>query len=441
MSARLSRRAALLGALALGAGATASSALPPSVSVLTWSATSLPAMRAAFARHLRATGVAVRHVHLPWAEYLEALPLALRRPDGPDIAWVSDSWLPELVIAGLIAPLDDQPAMLATAREQDENCQRAMRFRGRLYGLPYYQDALALFCNLDMLRDAGFRGPPARWEELVQQARTLRARGLSAQPLIMPLSAEPWLLELVTALAYSLGGRFIGPEGYPVMTDERTGLLPALTLLQALIHDHRILAPEALRMTEAQCAAALGEGRHAFAVLPTYRLHWLRAPQNAAAAASIRLAPLPFGGEATGPATCGWVRLQCLSVAARAEPWREYRAMGLLQHLGGRDDAAEYGTAKRLFLEHGLPFCARPLWNDRDLVEWRQGAGRMDLVFEQVHASARPKDTIAPGAALWQSMTDPIWRRVAAGTMTPAQAAQAAETAWRQACEACDPRR
>ncbi|WP_027285080.1 ABC transporter substrate-binding protein [Rubritepida flocculans] len=438
--AALARRAALLGALALGAGRPARASLPPSVSVLTWTAVSLPAFRESFARHLRATGVAVRHVHLPWAEYLEALPEALRRPDGPDIAWVSDSWLPELVVSGLVAPLEDLPGLAESAREQDPECQAALRFRGRLYGLPYYRDSLGLFVNLDMLREAGFRAPPTRWEELVQQARTLRARGLSARPLIMPLSAEPWLLELVTAFAYSLGGGFIGARGEPIMTDDRRGIVPALTLLQALIHDHRILPSEALRMTEAQCAAALGEGRHAFAVLPTYRLDWLRQPLNAPVAASIRLAPLPFGGEATGPASCGWVRLQCLSVVARSEPGRERRAARLLERLGGRDASGAYDTARRLFLQHGLPFCALPLRQDPEVLEWGCGTEQTERVHDHILATTRLKDTIAPGAALWQTMTDPLWRRVAAGALTPAQAAEAAEAAWRQICDACGPR-
>lgn len=429
-----------LAAAALATSGAAQASLPPSVSILTWSATSLPALRQAFAEHLRATGTPVRHIHLPWGRYLEALPDALHRPDGPDVVWLSDSWLPELVANRSIAPLDAAPGVQRSLAELEPACLQALTVEGRIHGLPYYRDALGLFCNMEMLAAGGFRHPPGSWAELLHQARTLQSRNIVARPLVLPLADEPWLLELLTALVYSFGGGFIGQGGEPVMTRGAAGIVPALTHLQAALHDHRIVPAEALRLTEADCVERMGEGRHAFALLPGHRADWLQHASNAPAASAIRPALMPVGGSVTSSVTCGWLRLQAIPAAAMANRARAERALALLTTLGGRNAEGEHATARRFFVEHGLPFCALPLHEDAAVRAHLQEFLGLRTVLEELAATARPKDTIGPGAALWQSMTNPIWRRVASGAMTPTEAAEAAEAAWRVACR-CGPGR
>lgn len=436
----------LLASPALGpafahAFAHAGAAMPPSVSVLTWSALSLPSLREAFARHLRATGTAVRHTHLPWASYIEELPEALLRPQGPDVVWLSDSWLPGMVANGWLAPLDGAPTAMRSFADLEPACRTALEVGGRPYGLPYYRDSLGLFCNMEILARAGFHAPPTRWVELLGQAHVIQARGLSAFPLIMALANEPWLLELVTALAYSFGGGFIGLGGEPVMTRGAQGIVPALHHLRASIHDHRIMSPEVLRFNEADCMERMGQGEHAFALLPGYRAYWLADVSQAPAAGDIAPALLPMGNAVPTSVTCGWVRLQAIPAAAMADPARAGRALALLNTLGGRDAGGEHDTARCFFVEHGLSFCALPLYRDAAINTHLAQAPNLRFVQENLAATARPKDTISVGSAVWQRITNPLWRQVASGGLSPEAAAESAEAAWRATCQDCGPRR
>ncbi len=45
-----------------------------------------------------------------------------------------------------------------------------MDAEGRIYGLPNNSNCLALLCNMDMLRAAGYNEPPKTWEELMEVA-------------------------------------------------------------------------------------------------------------------------------------------------------------------------------------------------------------------------------------------------------------------------------
>lgn len=45
-----------------------------------------------------------------------------------------------------------------------------MDAEGRIYGLPNNSNCLALLCNMDMLRAAGYNEPPKTWDELLEVA-------------------------------------------------------------------------------------------------------------------------------------------------------------------------------------------------------------------------------------------------------------------------------
>ncbi|UPY37048.1 extracellular solute-binding protein [Sediminicoccus sp. KRV36] len=428
-------RRALLGtglATALTAPATAQPTDPQTVNFVSWTATesTQAAIREQIATFMTATGLRVAHQHFPWSGYRTAL-LARMLNEGPaDVIWLSDAWLPEFAEAGWVSPINDIPALTRFNPDTRLVCQRGVSFRGQQYGLGYYTDNMCFLYNQRMLERAGFAEPPKTWNEVVQQAQVIRQRGLSASPLGLALAPDPWLIEIISTLVFSFGGAFIGPTGEAVMADQPQ-TRAALQFLLHMIRHERIVAPDAVKVSEDEMLEAFGQGRHAFAILPSYRLRSLNNPAQFAEAGSFRVALMPNGGDAQRHETCGWVRMYALTSAAASNLQRLRNAVTFLEAFGGRDQTGQYAMAKRLLLYAGLPFCPTPLYTDPEVndyvTEWSRGSS--EILRSQLD-SVRNKDTISPWFGNWQALTDPLWPAICLGTLAPEAALGLAAEAW-----------
>jgi maltose-binding protein MalE len=110
--------------------------------------------------------------------------LVLRGPlgEGPDLIIGAHDWLGELVTNGVVAPLDLGDA----ADNIDPVALQAFTYDGQLYGLPYAQEAIALYYNADLVPT-----PPATWEDLKTIARDLQADGTVEQAYLLQ-QADPY---------------------------------------------------------------------------------------------------------------------------------------------------------------------------------------------------------------------------------------------------------
>jgi multiple sugar transport system substrate-binding protein len=431
--APLSRRSlvtALLTAPSL-ARTAAAQADPQTVNFLGWSSSASihGALRAQITSFMAATGLRVAHQHFPWGSYRTAL-LSRMLSEGPaDVVWLSDAWLPEFAAAGWVRPVDDIAALTRFTPETREACLRGMSYRGEQYGVPYYTDNMAFLYNDRMLARAGLGEPPKSWAEVVQQAQVIRRRGLSPAPIGLPLTADPWLIEVISTLVFSFGGAFAA-GGEAVMT-ERPQTRAALDFLARLLLREHLVAPEAVNSSEDDVLEAFGQGQHAFAILPTYRLRALNDPARYALAGHFRVALMPNGGEATEHETCGWVRMYALTSGAAGNLRRLRNAAAFMAAFGGRDHTGEYAMAKRLLFDVGLPFCPTPLYRDPQVIEyvtrWTLGD---NMVLRRQLDSVRTKDTISPWFGNWQALTNPLWQAICQGTLSPEVGLGLAASAW-----------
>lgn len=85
--------------------------------------------------------------------------------EGPDIVIGAHDWLGELVTNGLLEPLD----LGAKKASFDPVAVNAFSYNGKVYGLPYGVEAVALVYNKDLVPT-----PPATWEELKTIAKKLQ---------------------------------------------------------------------------------------------------------------------------------------------------------------------------------------------------------------------------------------------------------------------------
>ena len=89
--------------------------------------------------------------------------------EGPDIIIGAHDWLGELVINGLLAPID-----LGEKEELFlEPAVQAFVYEGELYGMPYAMENVAFVYNPEILAEGGYDAPPTTWEEVMAVAADL----------------------------------------------------------------------------------------------------------------------------------------------------------------------------------------------------------------------------------------------------------------------------
>lgn len=110
-------------------------------------------------------GIQVAVQQVGFGDIRDQLKLAGPAKSGPDIIIGAHDWLGELVTNGLIDPIDLGPA----ADKIDPVGVKAFTYQGKVYGLPYALEAVALMYNKDLVPN-----PPKTWEELKTIAKQLQ---------------------------------------------------------------------------------------------------------------------------------------------------------------------------------------------------------------------------------------------------------------------------
>ena len=158
------------------------------------------------------TGTEVEVVAVPWDGIDERLTTAVASGDGPDVLQVGLSKLRTFADAGALLPLDDEiddrPA-LATDNFVDAVAGDATAVDGQIVSVPWVSDTRVLFYRSDILAENGIDGPPATWEELRADAKTLAGRGDGQYGYYIP----QWDSPLPVIMTWDFGGDIIDGDG------------------------------------------------------------------------------------------------------------------------------------------------------------------------------------------------------------------------------------
>ncbi len=112
-------------------------------------------------------GIKVRVQQLPFSAAHEKLLTAFAGDALPDMAQLGNSWVPEFVALHALAPLDKRVAATPAIDRADyfPGVWDSNIVTGKLYGVPWYVDTRLLFYRRDLVKQAGFNGPPTSWSE------------------------------------------------------------------------------------------------------------------------------------------------------------------------------------------------------------------------------------------------------------------------------------
>ena len=435
-SSKLSRRG-FLQAGASGA-AIAAAGLPggawgqaAGVNFTSWSA-AVDQVKSHISAFEKATNLKVNYENFPWAQYRTSVVTRLVGNAPMDVLWVSDAWLPEFAEAGWLATIDDLPELTKYNAEAAPFCTQSMLYKGKQYGLAYYGDHMSFVYNTEILAKAGITTPPTTWAEVVQQSLKIKQAGVVEYPMLMALAIDTWLIEFMSAMVFSHGGRFVDAAGAAIMAEPGKGVIESATWIREAIHTHKIVAPGAIETSEINALKALGAGQHAFSIVPTYRLRALNDPTQAPAAGKLRPTLMPKGPNATASATCGWIRFYGMTPGAKANATRRANAVKFMEFFGGKDTGGNYTLQKLLLTDVGLPFCTTPLSNDAEVKAfWTRWAGGGDVIAQQA-ATAVKKDVIAPWFGEWNETANAAWQSIFLNRATPQAAAASMAAKWKE---------
>jgi len=373
------------------------------------------------------TKLKVNYNNAPWAQYRDAMVTKFVGKAPLDVLWVSDSWLPEWAEAGWIAPIDSFSQLTKYNSDTDDFCLQSMRHKGKQYGLTYYSDYMAFFYDDQLLKKADIKAPPTTWSELTAQCLAIKKAGLSEYPMMLSMARESWLIEFLSAMVFSNGGRFTDDNGVSVMADPKRGAVQALQWVVDAVTKHKIISPACVETGELNGLKAFGAGNHAFALLSRYRIRTLNDPKQAAIAGRVKQALMP-AGPGGSHATVGWMRFHGMTAQAAADKSRAANSARLIEWFGGKA-GAEYQFQKMLFSDLGTGFGVKGLFKDPDiLASYKKYA---DIaIFEQQQKLARKKDVITPWFGEWDEVNSTAWQSAVVGKSTVAAALKKSSDSW-----------
>jgi multiple sugar transport system substrate-binding protein len=392
----------------------------------TWSA-AVDQVKSHIAAFEARTGLKVEYSNTPWAQFREAMITKFVGSAPIDTLWVSDSWLPEWADAGWLVPIDQYEALTAYNADADDFCVQSMTYEGKQYGITYYTDYMGFIYNAEMLKRAGISAPPASWSEVTDQAKIIKDKRLSRYPMLVPMARETWLIEFISAMVFSTGGRFTDEKGDAIMQDPSIGAVTALRWLVDAVHKHKILSPSCVETGELAGMKSFSSGQHAFGLLPKYRLRTLNDPQQSQVAGHAMLALMPKG-EKGSHATVGWMRFYGLTPRAQANSMRLDNTLKLMEWFGGKVDG-EYKFQKILFKDLGGGFGVKSLFQDPEMRAAYAEYGDVDLISAQ-RSLARKKDVVTPWFGEWNDVNGSTWQQAILAKISPVQALTTSAAKW-----------
>jgi multiple sugar transport system substrate-binding protein len=396
------------------------------INFATWSA-AVDQVKAHLAAFETKTGIQVAYTNSPYAQYRETMVTKFTGGAPVDMLWVSDAWLPEFARAGWISPIDRFPALMAYTPLTSDFCNSSMTFEGRHYGLTYYTDYMSFVYNKDILAAAGIAAPPTTWEEVVTQSETIKAKGLLDYPVLMGMAQESWMIEFISALVYSHGGRQVDDAGQAVMDDPKAGAVSALRWLADAVQKHKIISPGCVQTGELEVLKAATAGKAAFVLLPKYRLRLLNDPAQSQAAGKYRQILMPSGPNGAH-GTVGWMRFYGMTPRAQENAARADNTAKLMEWFGGKADG-EYRFEKTVLKDLALGFGIKSLFEDPEVRQILSTYGDADLMAKQ-QALVQKKDTISPWFGEWNDTNGTAWQQAVIGKLTPEAALKTAAAKW-----------
>jgi multiple sugar transport system substrate-binding protein len=164
--------------------------------------------------------------YTPFADFKKQLSIGLAASKLPDLVLIDNPDMAAYSAMGLFADITDKVSSMPSLSQYFDGPLNSCKLDGKLYGLPFGSNDLALYYNTDMLTAAGV-AVPTTWDELKVAAKKLTGNGVTGLGESNVKTEEgtfqfiPWL---------------ISAGGDPTKVDSEAGI-KAFTLISDLVKD------------------------------------------------------------------------------------------------------------------------------------------------------------------------------------------------------------
>ena len=189
------------------------------------------------------------------------------KPPAYDAAMIDVIWPDEFIKAGYLLDVTDRvtPEMKSGIFPAAFN---GITRNGKVYGMPWLMDVKYFMYNKDILAQAGFNAPPKTWEELVEQAKVIKEKGLAEFPITWSWNQKEGVVCDYTVLLFGNGGTFVDANGKPAFNNEKG--VQVLSWMKQTIDDG-LTNPSAVSSDEMAVEANFLAGKSAFAPMPIFK--------------------------------------------------------------------------------------------------------------------------------------------------------------------------
>ncbi|MCQ3867488.1 extracellular solute-binding protein [Klebsiella variicola] len=162
-------------------------------------------------------------------------------------------------------------------------------YQGKTLGMPWILDTKYLYYNKAMLDKAGIKTPPASWQQVMDDAKALKDKGIVKYPLVWSWSQAEALVCDYTTLVSGFGGSFYQNGKLDFSTPAS---LKAVTLMKTSL-DQGLSNPASREYLEEDVRKAFSNGDAAFALNWTYMYNMANDPKQSKVAGDVGIVPAP----------------------------------------------------------------------------------------------------------------------------------------------------
>ena len=162
-------------------------------------------------------------------------------------------------------------------------------YQGKTLGMPWILDTKYLYYNKAMLDKAGIKTPPASWQQVMDDAKVLKDKGIVKNPLVWSWSQAEALVCDYTTLVSGFGGSFYQNGKLDFSTPAS---LKAVTLMKTSL-DQGLSNPASREYLEEDVRKAFSNGDAAFALNWTYMYNMANDPKQSKVAGDVGIVPAP----------------------------------------------------------------------------------------------------------------------------------------------------
>ena len=184
------------------------------------------------------------------------------KPPAYDAAMIDVIWPDEFIKAGYLLDVTKRVTSDLKTKVFPAAWNGVTR-NGKVYGMPWLMDVKYFMYNKDILQQAGFSQPPKTWEELVDQAKAIKQKGLVEYPIIWSWNQKEGVVCDFTVLLFGNGGAFLDANGKPAFNNAKG--VEVLTWMKQTIVDG-LTNPSSVASDEMAVEADFLAGKSAFAV-------------------------------------------------------------------------------------------------------------------------------------------------------------------------------